>query len=77
MPQVAHFWLVTTRWTILVLTLKGLELVDLADGGGVTHPLDGLPSGDHPHVLHGDDGVEKQLEALLMVGGGEPSWMIG
>ena len=36
------------------------------------HPLYCLPGCHHPHVLHGDDGVQEQLEPLLVMWSGEP-----
>ena len=53
-------------------TLEWFEAVDILEGRGVPHPLDGLPGCHDPHVLHGDDCVQKQLEALPVVGGREP-----
>ena len=40
------------------------------------HPLYGLPGGDQPDVLHLRDGVQEQLEALPVVGRGEPGWVV-
>ena len=40
------------------------------------HPLYGLPGGDQPDVLHLRDGVQEQLEALPVVGRGEPGGVV-
>ena len=56
----------------LIFALEGLEGVDILQGRRITHPLDGLPCRHDPDVLHGHDGIEEQLEALLVVRCGEP-----
>ena len=57
----------------LVVTLEGFEGLNVLQWGGMSHPLYGLPGCHHPHVLHGDDRVQEQLESLLVVGSGEPA----
>ena len=57
----------------LVVALEGFELVHGVGVGGGPHPLHCLPGGHHPDVLHGDDGVQEQLESLLVVGSSEPA----
>ena len=56
----------------LVVTLERFEGLDVLQWAGMSHPLYGLPGCHHPHVLHGDDRVEEQLEPLLVMGRGEP-----
>ena len=56
----------------LVVTLERFEGLNILQGGGMSHPLYCLPGCHHPHVLHGDDGVQEQLEALLVMRSGEP-----
>ena len=55
-----------------VLPLPG-DRPDEVEAGGRPHPLDGLPGGHHPYVLHFCDRVQEQLEPLLVVRGGEPA----
>ena len=57
---------------MVVAALEGREGVDVREGSGVPHPLDGLPGGHQPHVFHGSDGVQEQLKSLLVVWSCEP-----
>ena len=47
-----------------VVALPRLELGNLAQWRGVTHPLDQLPVGHHPHVRHLQEVIEKALECF-------------
>ena len=56
----------------LVVALERFEGLNVLQFGWLPHPLYGLPGRHHPDILHGDDGVQEQLESLLVVRGGEP-----
>ena len=56
----------------LVVTLERFEGLDILQWGGMSHPLYRLPGCHPPHVLHGDDRVEEQLESLLVMRSGKP-----
>ena len=56
----------------LVVALERFEGLNILQWGGIPHPLYGLPGCHHPHVLHGDDGVQEQLKPLLVMRSGEP-----
>lgn len=62
--------------TNLVVTLERLEVVESADGRGVSHPLQRLPVGDDPHIFHLVDEVQEHDEALLVVGLCEPRCVV-
>ena len=67
-----HFTLVKAECLYLVVTLERFEVPDEVEAGGRPHPLDGLPGGHDPYVLHFCDRVQEQLEPLLVVRCGEP-----
>lgn len=67
---------ITCVVTDLVVALEGLEVVDAVQRSGVPDPLQSLPVGDQPHVVHGDQGVEESDEALLVVRLGEPGGVV-
>ena len=56
----------------LVVALERFECLNVLQWRGLPHPLYGLPGCHHPDVLHGDDGVQEQLESLLVMRSGEP-----
>ena len=51
---------------------EGFEAVDGAERLRVTHPLDRLPAGDEPDVVHLGQRVQEGHEALLVVLSGHP-----
>lgn len=65
-----------THSTHRIVALEGAEALDAGEGRGVPHPLQRLPVGDEPHVVHGGDGVEEGDEALLVVRRGEPGRVV-
>lgn len=62
--------------TYRVVALERLERVDAGQRSRVADPLQGLPVGDDPDVLHGVDRVQELYEALLMVRLREPGCVI-
>lgn len=62
--------------TYRIVTLERLELVDAGQGRRVADPLQGLPVGDDPDVLHRVDRVQELYEAFLMVRLREPGGVI-
>ena len=56
----------------LVFALERFIIHDVLQRYRISHPLQHLPGGHYPHVLHGDDRVQEQLEALLVMWGGKP-----
>jgi len=66
-PGVAHFGRRAAFRPLGIVAIEGLEALDAVQRRGIAHPLDRLPVGHEPDVVHGDDGVEEGLEALLVV----------
>lgn len=75
-PQVTHFWIVTALWPILIVTLEWLERVHARQWRRVTHPLQRLPIGHYPNVIHRIDCVQEFDESFLVVRLCEPSGMV-
>jgi len=71
-PHVAHAVALALGRPLRVVALEGLVALGLLHVHGVAHPLDCLPVGHQPHVLHVGDGVQEGDEALLVVRRGEP-----
>jgi len=75
-PNIANAMTLTSRRTFRIAALEGLVVLGLLDIDRVSHPLDSLPVGDQPHVLHVGDGVEEGYETLLVVRRGEPGGVV-
>jgi len=74
--HVADLLALATARSLRVVALEVLGGLCLLDIHGVSHPLERLPVGHQPNVVHGGDGVEERDEALLMMGGGEPGSVV-
>jgi hypothetical protein len=56
--------------------LEGLEIERVNRVGKISHPLDGLPTGDKPDIIKGQNGIKEPLEALHVVRLREPCSVI-
>ena len=59
-----------------IVAFEGLEALDTIERSGITDPLNGLPVGHQPDVVHGNDGVQEGHETFLVVRRREPRWMV-
>ena len=64
--------LLNLNQTYLIITLERFKVVNVVQVSWVSHPLDSLPGGHNPDVLHGNDCVQEQLKTFLVMGSGEP-----
>ena len=58
------------------MALEGFEIIGLWDWHWISDPLQGLPVGDEPNVLHVRNSVQEGDETLLVVSGGEPGSVV-
>lgn len=75
-PQIANLGFVTSRRTILVITLERFELFDIIKSFGISHPLNSLPCCHNPDIFHRHNRIKKQLESFLVVRSCKPCRMI-
>jgi len=52
---------------LFTVALEGLKIERVNRVGQISHPLDGLPTGDKPDIIEGQDGVKEPLESLHIV----------
>jgi hypothetical protein len=64
------------RSTYLSFALKGLKLERVRFVRQTSQVLDGLPAGDDPDVVHGDQGIQESLEPDLVVRLSEPRGVV-
>lgn len=60
----------------LIVALERLEVVKSVDGRRVTNPLQCLPVGDDPNILHAVDEVQKHNETFFVMRLSEPGSMV-
>jgi len=75
-PNIAHSMALALSGPLRVTALEGFEALGLLHVHRVPHPLDRLPVGDQPHILHVGDGVQEGDETFLVVRGGEPGGVV-
>ena len=76
MPGVAHFGRFAFLRSLRVIALEGFEALDTIERGGIAHPLDRLPVGRQPYVIHGHDCVKEGHETFFVVRRREPGRMV-
>jgi len=59
-----------------IVAVERLKRLELRLGRRLSHPLDGLPRGDEPDIVHGSDCVQEQLKTLLVVRRCEPGRVV-
>lgn len=62
--------------TDLVIASEWLESVKECKGRGIPDPLDCLPVGDDPNVIHGNNSVKERNETFLVMGLSEPGCVV-
>lgn len=64
------------KWSYRIMAPERLERAQEGQRCGVPHPLQRLPIGDHPYVVHRDDGIEERYEALFVMRLRKPRGMV-
>ena len=64
------------RTYLFCVALEGLEIERVNRVGKISHPLDGLPTGDKPDIIKGQNGIKEPLEAFHVVRLREPCSVI-